>query len=201
VLEKAAVVVGRSTQLPLLAAYAALQAGELDRAQSLYQQVLAVEPDQADSHLGLGIIAQSRQDRETAIEHFRSVLVTTPDQPRAWAGLADLSGDGDLAAIESKLRGMLEEHPDGALYFALGNSLARQSRWAEAQEQFFSATASAPDNAEYCFNLAVALDRIGKRDAAATHYRKALNLAEGRPVQFDIASARSRLAALTSGQS
>jgi tetratricopeptide (TPR) repeat protein len=196
---KPIVIVGSSMALPLQAAYTALQAGDLARAQTLYEQVLAAEPGQPDSHLGLGVIAQSRQDSAAAIRHFRAVLVAMPDQPRAWAGLAELSGDGELAALESKLRGLLAKQPEGALYFALGNNLLRQSRWAEAQEQFFSAATAAPENAEYCFNLAVALDRIGKRDAAVAHYRKALQLAEGRPVQFDTASARSRLAALAPG--
>jgi tetratricopeptide (TPR) repeat protein len=196
---KPIVIVASSTASPLQAGYVALQAGDLLHAQQLYEQVLAAEPGQPDAHLGLGVIAQSQQDRDAAIGHFRAVLVAVPDQPRAWAGLAELSGEGELAALESKLRGLLVGKPEGALYFALGNNLLRQSRWAEAQEQFFAAATAAPENAEYCFNLAVALDRIGKRDAAAAHYRKALQLAEGRSVQFDTASARSRLAAISPG--
>ncbi len=190
------VVVGSSTPSPLQAAHAALQSGDLPRARTLYGQVLAADASQPDAHLGLALIAQSLQERDPAISHFRAVLSTIPDQPRAWSGLAELASDGELPALESKLRSLLATRPDAALHFALGNNLMRQSRWAEGQEQYFAATTAAPDNAEYRFNLAVALDRLGKREAAAGHYRKALQLAEGRPVQFDVASVRTRLAAL-----
>lgn len=190
------VIVGSSTASPLQAAYAALQAGDLPRARKLYEQVLAADSTQSDAHLGLGLIAQSLQDRDAAVRHFRAVLSANPDQPRAWAGLAELASDGELPALESRLRGMLAARPDSSLSFALGNNLMRQSRWAEAQEQYFAATTAAPDNAEYRFNLAVALDRLGKRDAAAAHYRSALQLAEGKPVQFDVAAVRTRLASL-----
>jgi len=194
---KPIVIVGSSTPSPLQAAHAALQAGDLPRARMLYQQVLATDASQPDAHLGLALIAQSLQDRDAAIRHFRAVLTAIPDQPRAWSGLAELASDGELPVLESKLRGLLATRPDAALSFALGNNLMRQSRWAEAQEQYFAATTAAPDNAEYRFNLAVALDRLGKREAAVGHYGKALQLAEGRPVQFDLAAARIRLAALS----
>ncbi len=194
---KPIVIVGSSTPSPLQAAYAALQAGDLPRARKLYEQVLATDAGQPDAHLGLALIAQSLQDRDSAMRHFRAVLTAIPDQPRAWSGLAELASDGELPALESKLRGLLATRPDSALNFALGNNLMRQSRWAEAQEQYFAASTAAPDNAEYRFNLAVALDRLGKREAAAGHYRQALQLAEGRPVQFDVASVRTRLAALS----
>jgi tetratricopeptide (TPR) repeat protein len=193
------VVVASSTTSPLQAAYAALQGGELARARTLYEQVLAADPAQPDAHLGLGVIAQSGQDRDAAIKQFRAVLAVVPDQPRAWAGLAELAGDGELPAMESRLRGLLATRPEAALHFALGNNLMRQSRWPDAQEEFFAAATAAPDNAEYRFNLAVALDRMGKRDAAAANYATALQLADGRPVQFDTAAARSRLAAITPG--
>ena len=190
-------VVASAAISPLPAAYAALQAGELTRARTLYEEVLRAEPGQVDAHLGLAVIAQSQQDRQSAINHFRAVLMAVPDHPRAWAGVAELAGDGERNALESKLRGLLASNPEDSLHFALGNILMRQSRWAEAQEQFFAATTAAPDNPDYTFNLAVALDRIGKHAAAAVHYRKALQLAAGRPVQFDSGAARDRLAALS----
>jgi tetratricopeptide (TPR) repeat protein len=190
------VVIGSTSAPPLQSAHAALQAGDLARARTLYEQVLVSDAGQPDAHLGLALIAQSQQDRDPAVRHFRAVLAVSPDQPRAWSGLAELASDGELPALESKLRGLLAARPDAALNFALGNNLMRQSRWAEAQEQYFAATTAAPENAEYRFNLAVALDRLGKHAAAATHYRNALQLAEGHPVQFDVAAVRTRLAAL-----
>jgi uncharacterized protein HemY len=120
-----------------------------------------------------------------------------PDHPRAWAGVADLAGTGEIAAMESRLHGLLASRPAAPLHFALGNLLAREARWPEAQESYFNAVTAAPANADYAFNLAVALDHLGKRGAAASYYGRALELArDGRPVQFDASSAGTRLATL-----
>jgi tetratricopeptide (TPR) repeat protein len=179
---------------PLLAAHAALRAGDMQRAESLYRQTLAAEPDQPDAHLGMALIEQSRGARAAALAQYRAVLVLRPGDPQAWAGLSDLTGDGELEAMESRLRSLIATRPDPALHFALGNIMARQSRWPDAQESYFAAATGAPQNADYAFNLAVALDQLGKGRAASAHYAKALALAgDARAVQFDADAARVRM--------
>ena len=191
-------IAGRPSPLP--AAYAALRAGDLALAERLYTQTLAGEPDQPDAHLGLAVLAQGRGDDAAAIRHYRAVLVTVPDHPRVWSGLAALVGSGELVSMESKLRSLIAARPAAALHFALGNVLARQGRWAEAQQGFFAASAADPQNADYAFNLAVSLDRIGKASAAGPYYERAASLAEaGAPAQFQPAVARQRLAELQPG--
>lgn len=191
-------IAGRPSPLP--AAYAALRAGDLALAERLYTETLAGEPDQPDAHLGLAALAQGRGDDAAAVRHYRAVLEAVPDHPRAWAGLAALAGSGELEPMESKLRGLIATRPAPALHFALGNVLARQGRWAEAQQGFFAASAADPQNADYAFNLAVSLERIGKASAASPHYARAASLAEaGAPAQFLPAVARQRLAELQPG--
>ena len=186
-----------SPRIWLQDAYEALQAGRLDQADAYYQEILRAEPHQTDAHLGLAVIAQARSDRATALNHYRQVLEEVPDHPRAWAGIADLAGAAEAEAMESRLRGLIAGRPSASLQFALGNVLARQSRWAEAQETYFSAAAGSPSNPDYAFNLAVALDHLGKREAAATWYDRAIQLAKsGGQAQFDVAAAVGRLAAL-----
>lgn len=191
--ERAPVVIsGRPS--PLAAAHAALRAGDLQRAESLYRQTLAAEPDQPDAHLGMALIEQSRGARAAAIAQYRAVLTLRPGDPQAWAGLSDLTGDGELEAMESRLRSLIATRPDAALHFALGNIMARQARWPDAQESYFAAVTGAPQNADYAFNLAVALDQLGKGRAAMPHYAHALALAgDARAVQFDANAARARL--------
>lgn len=179
---------------PLLAAHAALRAGDMQRAEALYRQTLAAEPDQPDAHLGMALIEQSRGARAAAIAQYRAVLVLRPGDPQAWAGLSDLTGDGELQAMESRLRSLIATRPDPALHFALGNIMARQLRWPDAQESYFAAATGAPQNADYAFNLAVALDQLGKGRAAMAHYANALALAgDARAVQFDADAARVRM--------
>lgn len=178
-------------------AYDALQAGRLEQAENNYQEILRAEPHQVDAHLGLAVIAQARNDRATALNHYRQVLEDVPDHARAWAGIADLAGAAEIEAMESRLRGLIATRPSASLQFALGNVLARQSRWAEAQETYFSAAAGSPGNPDYAFNLAVALDHLGKREVAAPWYERAIQSAQGHgPVQFDLEAARRRLAVL-----
>ena len=179
---------------PLESAWAAQQAGSLDRAQALYLRVLAGEPGQVDAQLGLAVIAHARGQDEAARRGYRQVLESVPEHPRAWAGLAELAGDGDASPIESRLRQLLANRPSAPLHFALGNVLARQERWADAQQAYFAAAMLAPDAADYAYNVAVALDRLGKAAAASPWYRRALDQADtGRAVRFDVTAARTRL--------
>lgn len=174
-----------------------MQAGDLARAEALYRGVLQSEPGQVDAQLALAVIAQSRGDDVAARRGFRAVLESVPDHPRAWAGLAELAGEGDTGAIESRLRQLLADRPSAPLHFALGNLLSRQQRWADAQAEYFAAATLAPQAADYAFNVAVALERLGKAAAALPWYDRALELAaRGRAVRFDPAAARERAAQL-----
>lgn len=194
---RSTLVVEQSAGVPLQRAYDALRAGDLATAEAGYREVLREAPHQVDAHLGLAVIAQARGSVAVALSHYRAVLDSVPDHARAWSGLSDLAGEQELDGMESRLRGLIARRPAATLQFALGNVLARQSRWAEAQEYYFRAASGEPGNAEYAFNLAVALDHLGKRDATVTWYGRALDLArDGRPVQFDTASATQRLTAL-----
>ena len=65
------------------------------------------------------------------------------------------------------------------LHFTLGNQLAQQGRWAEAQQEYFKAFAAEPDNADFAYNLAVSLDHLRQPRLALEYYRRALALAEG----------------------
>jgi tetratricopeptide (TPR) repeat protein len=179
---------------PLDAAWAAQQAGDLDRAESLYRRVLESEQGQVDAQLGLAVIAHARGNDAAARRGYRQVLESAPEHPRAWAGLAELAGEDDAGGIESRLRQLLANRQSGPLHFALGNVLARQERWSDAQQEYFAAATLAPDAPDYAYNVAVALERIGKPAAAMPWYSRALQqAASGRAVRFDATAARARL--------
>lgn len=182
---------------PLAAAWAALQRGDITQAESLYRRVLEAEPGQVDAELGLAVLAHVRGADDAARDGYRRVLESVPEHPRAWAGLAELAGDGELDQIESRLRQLLANRAEAPLHFALGNVLARQQRWSDAQLEYFAAASLEPGSADYAINVAVALDRIGKPAAALPWYRRALELAAaGRAARFDAAAVRGRVAEL-----
>lgn len=198
---RAQAMVRRSEGSPLRdaleAGYAALQAGRLERAAEAYGRALQLAPDNRDALLGAAAVAQRRGEPGRARSLYRRVLADRPRDPYARAALASLEGGGDPRRSETELKMLLRENPDAAaLHFALGNVYARETRWAEAQQAYFEATRGEPDNPDYAYNLAVALDHLGQREAARRHYARALELAEGRPADFRSEVVRRRLAQL-----
>ena len=97
------------------------------------------------------------------------------------------------AQLESDLMSLAKSNPNVAeLPFILGNWYARDKRWADAQKAYFDAFNRNTHNADYAYNLAVALDQIGKSATARSYYRKAISLAPGTNTHFDIEKARAR---------
>lgn len=179
------------------AAWAKLQAGHLDAARSDYERSLRNDPNNVDALLGLAAIAQ-REGRQADAERYQQrALVADPRDPSAQAAALAGATAGDALANESRLKSALAAQPEsGPLNFALGNLYARQARWPEAQQAFFDAVAADPDNPDYLFNLAVALDHLRQPKLAAQHYRLAEEAAQRRPAAFDRERLRARLGAL-----
>ena len=178
-------------------AYTKLQAGQLDGARTDYEKALRDDPNNIDALLGLAAIAQ-RQGRFADAERYqRSALEADPRNPAAQAAALSGGAAGDAAANESRLKSALAAQPEsGPLNFALGNLYARQGRWPEAQQAYFDAVAGEPDNPDYLYNLAVALDQLRQPKLAAQHYRLAEDAAQRRPASFDPERLRARLGAL-----
>jgi tetratricopeptide (TPR) repeat protein len=131
---------------------------------------------------------------------YQTALETAPHEARAQAGLLALLAEHDPESAESRLHNLLDGQPaSAAAQFALGNLLAAQARWPEAEAAYFEAVSQAPGNADYRFNLAVSLDHLRRPELAAEHYRLALGGAERQSVAFPVGAARARLARLTAG--
>lgn len=168
----------------LLSAHEAYTAGDLPHAQTQYRQALQNDPANLDALNGMGAIALQQGQPEQAADLFRHALLLNPHDPVALAGLSQTHAP-DLPRAETRLRISLAEQPDAiATRIALGDSLAGQQRWAEAQQAYFQAHALAPEDPDLAYNLAVSLDHLGQRQPAVTYYRKALELAAHHPARF-----------------
>lgn len=183
-------------------AHDAYTAGNLAHADALYRQALAADPNNADALNGLGAIALIQRRPAEADTLFRRALQARPLDPTALSGLARMQS-GSQTPAESPLRdaiAALADAPDSlAPRLALADLLARQQRWAEAQQAYFDAHRLAPQDADIAYNLAVSLDHLGQHRLAASHYRKALSLAARQPdaaPRFSRARCAERLAAL-----
>jgi Tfp pilus assembly protein PilF len=175
--------------------YAAYLAGDLATARADYQEVLRDEPANRDALLGLAAIDVRTARYEPAEAIYLRLLQSDPRDSHAHAALIELrAGRMDPLAAESRVKSLLANDPAAdVLYFTLGNQLALQGRWAEAQQHYAKAFAADPDNADFAYNLAVSLDHLRQFRLAFEYYGRALALAEKRGASFELAAARSRV--------
>jgi len=170
----------------LESAYQAFNAGDLTRARSDYQQSLRSNPDNRDALLGLAAVEMQARRYDAAESFYNRLLELDPRDAYAQAALIGLKGQVDPVTAESRVKNMIAAQPEvSLLHFTLGNQYAAQGRWAEAQQSYFQAYSSDPEHPDFAYNLAVSLDKLHQIKPALEYYRRALSLAEGRPVSFD----------------
>jgi Tfp pilus assembly protein PilF len=181
------------------AGYTAYQAGDLAAARNEYQQALTAEPTNRDALLGLAAVEIRAQRYDVAEAHYQRLLRADPRDPHANAGMLALRGQQlDPVLSESRVKTLLAANPEASvLYFTLGNQLAQQGRWPEAQQAYFKAHTADPENPDFAFNLAVSLDQLRQPGLALEHYRRALALAEKRVANFSLETARVRIQQLS----
>jgi tetratricopeptide (TPR) repeat protein len=179
-------------------AYSAYLAGDLASARADYQSALREDAGNRDALLGLAAIDVRTGRYETAEAAYLRLLATDPNDSHAHAGLIALRASRlDPLATESRVKSLLAADPGAnVLHFTLGNQLAQQGRWAEAQQEYFKAFAADPENPDFAFNLAISLDQMRQPRLALDYYRRAIALAEKRTAGFDVAGARNRAAQL-----
>ncbi len=179
------------------AGYASLAEGNVEAARDHYVRALAGDAGNRDALLGMATIALRGGNTSAAQVMYQRVLEIYPRDPYASAQLSALRSGSDAAGAESRVKSLLANEPDRAgaapLHFALGNQMAAQNRWPEAQQAYFNAFTAEPDNPDYCFNLAVSLDQIRQPKLAFEHYARALELAQKRHPGFDVERAKARL--------
>jgi tetratricopeptide (TPR) repeat protein len=181
------------------AGYAAYVAGQLASARGEYEQALRDEPNNRDALLGLGAVEVRAGRYESAEALYLRVLQLEPRDAQAQAGLIALrSGRSDPLVTESRVKSLLAADPGAhALNFTLGNQLASQNRWAEAQQEYFMAYAAEPENADFAYNLAISLDHLRQRRPALEYYERAIGLAAKHGASFDLGVARQRATELS----
>jgi len=187
---------------PLKEAYQALSEGRLNQAEQSYLAVLAQHPHEKDALLGLAVIAQRKMQAQRATDLYQQVLREDLGNVTAAAGLVSLSVQADPVAAESQLKQLLDLKPNAPeFHHALGNVLARQLRWGEAQQAFFRAYSLSPGNALYAYNLAVALEHLHQPTAALPYYEKALLLARPSDPTLDRGAIEHRIQELNKTES
>ncbi len=101
----------------LTQAGAAIKRGDLDRAEQLYNAVLAKDPKNTEALAGLGDIAKLKRDPKKAAEMYGKVLETNPSYLPALMASADQKWDsGDKAGAVALYKRVLEQAGAGSSY-------------------------------------------------------------------------------------
>jgi predicted TPR repeat methyltransferase len=157
------------------------QAGNLDAAESLYREILAREPGQADALHLLGLVQYARGDGGTAVELIRRAIARAPGNGVYHFNLGNVCRDlGDPDAALRAYEAAIELQPEEVDYhYNLAELLDAQGRGSAALVQYRRAVELEPDNAALRLDLGACLQGLGQLDEAAQQYRQALALDPG----------------------
>jgi tetratricopeptide (TPR) repeat protein len=159
-----------------------------------YRKALELLPEKTDLWKSVADLELSRGAVEPAARAYREFLKTHPDRADALQNLGILemrSGRTDDArtCLESAIRAA----PSADLYYNLGNLYFKAQGYEPAVSAYRRALEYEPRHAEARFNLALALERTGKRGEAVAA------LAQLGSVSPDVVRERARMEAMMGG--
>ena len=155
------------------------RAGRLDEATRLYRQILAIDPQHAETHHLLGLIAYRTGELDPAVDLLSQATRENPSQPTYWFNLGVvLHKQGKATEALAAYERALSIHPQyPEAHCNVGNVLMELGRLEDAAAAYRRALRIRPDYVEAHNNLGVVLKEQGKLDEARAAYGQALRLA------------------------
>lgn len=127
-------------------------------AEEYLRKLVAEQPGNAAAHIQLGRVLAAEGKNDAAVSELQAGAKSSPADPSIEYDLADLYtslGKNDQA--EAVYRELLTKNPnDPDLHRGLGQSLLRQKKYADAQQEFLTVVKLKPDFGEAYFDLAFA---------------------------------------------
>ncbi|HEV8226042.1 MAG TPA: tetratricopeptide repeat protein [Methylomirabilota bacterium] len=151
---------GSNPEVDRIRADILLSGGNFDGAEAAYRAVLAVQPDELKTLLGLATISRQRKKLDEAKEFYKQAKATHPYDPRPSVGLAStMAEQGNLAEAIKELE---EVHPHAwtlASSLALGQYYLQANRPVDAVNLLGPVVRRLPQNAQarYLYGTALAL--------------------------------------------
>ena len=146
----------------------AAQRAALAAATAEYIAAQEFNADRPEAHSNLGIYYARIGQHDRSVVELKRALAIDPAFVPAAVNLADLfRASGDDSQAESTLRAALRiSAADPSLHYALGLTLARQQRLADALVELQQAARIAPAEPHYAYVYGVALHSSGKQEEA-----------------------------------
>ena len=161
------------------------QSGKLQQAKVIYQQILELEPNNADALHLLGLVFHQSGQSDTAITLIKQALEIFPNQLNFLSNLANIlreAGEFQQAVLVYKHVIQFQNRPQSAeIYNNLGMSLHKLNRFQQAVQAYYGAIQLNPEYDQAYSNLAAALIEQKQFDEALDVCRQALEI---EPVNF-----------------
>jgi len=154
------------------------QAGNLPQAESIYNKVLAADPNNADAYRLLGVLSHEKGDHALAIPLIQKATKIKPNVAESYCSLADAQralGYTDEAIDNYRKALSLKPNFPQALN-NLGNCLRNQSNVSEAIFYHKKALALDEKSAQYHYDLGISLREGNHETKAVSCFRKALEI-------------------------
>lgn len=154
------------------------QAGELQQAAELYQQILASQPEHADANHLLGLIAHQCGNHEAAMQLVSKAATINPSNHIYLCNLGIIKialqqWDDAITLLQGAIRLNPE---DVKAHINLGVALEQKERINEAVNSYEHALSITPDDTEILIKLGNAYARLKRIEHAAATLQKALQL-------------------------
>ena len=154
------------------------QAGELQRAALIYQQILEAEPDHADANHLLGLIAHQSGDNLSAAKLISKAIETNPGQPIYYCNLGIIKmalqqWDDAINVFHAILQ---SGSGDAKTYFNLAIALEEKGQLDEAITAYNSALSLNADDTETLNRLGNVYSQVNRLEEARAIYNRALEI-------------------------
>jgi len=155
---KQALALGPSSDAVIALANLYMRGRRFPEAEEYLRKLVSAEPENAAAHVQFGRVLAAQGKNDAAVAELEAGAKLAPTDASVQRDLADLYttlGKNDQA--EAVYRSLLTKNPnDPDLHRGLGQSLLREKKYADAQQQFLTVVKIKPDFGEAYFDLAFA---------------------------------------------
>ncbi|MEG4799126.1 tetratricopeptide repeat protein [Microcoleus sp. ARI1-B5] len=153
-----------------------IQEGKLEEAIAVYQQVIAIQPENLDAYLNLGDLLSKLEKYEEAKAIYQQVIALHPERVEAYLNLGHLlSKLGKYEEAKAVYQQVIALQPERVeAYLNLGHLLSYGEKSEEAIAAYKGAIAVQPDKIEAYLSLAHLLSQIGLFEEAIATWKQAI---------------------------
>jgi len=146
---------------------------QLAEAERYFRGAIAIALSEGAYYNDLGVVLQERRQYDEAVKIFRAAIALAPDISRVRANLVRcLLAAGELTQAEREARIYLAAAPDAEAWSLLSHVQRAQERHQDALASAEQALKVDPSSRSMRYNLAMALERLGRGGEALEHYER-----------------------------